>query len=336
MKKTLAIAIAAGLAAPMAVMADTTLYGSAHASVDYVDLDNGLSGKDGANFTYSNNKSYLGVKGSEKISDGLSAVYKIEFGPAFGSGRGLSDRDQYVGLSGNYGTLVAGRASTPYKIVGAKADLFWYSQLGSNRYITGDDFRLNNVIAYFTPNMGGFSAAWATVTEGTVADNDGITANSANAFYKAGGLMVGLGLEDTNLPDDDVDARLMASYDTGKVKVVGFAERHDSLGALTGDLKTNVYGLGLSYKTGKGAIKGQYYTSNPEGDNNTTDMFAIGYDHNLSKRTTIYAQYATMNNDVNAGVALANGGNGGHSAGVLTTAGGQDQAGISLGIKHDF
>ena len=34
MKKTLAIAIAAGLAAPMAVMADTTLYGSIHQSLD--------------------------------------------------------------------------------------------------------------------------------------------------------------------------------------------------------------------------------------------------------------------------------------------------------------
>lgn len=324
MKKTLAIAIAAAFAVPMSAMADTTLYGSAHASLDSVDL--GTSG--GTNTSYSNNKSYLGVKGSEKISDGLSAVYKIEFGPSFGSGRSLSQRDQYVGLSGNYGTLVAGRASTPYKIVGAKADLFWYSQLGSNRYITGNDFRLNDVVAYFTPKMGGFNAAWATVTE---SGNSGFSANSANAFYKAGGLMVGLGLEDTNVANDKVDTRLMASYDTGKFKVVGFAENHDNIAAT----KTKVYGLGASVKTGKGAVKGQYYTSNPDGANNDTDMFAIGYDHNLSKRTTVYAQYVAMNNDAGASKALAAGGDGGHSAGVAAAAG-DDQKGISLGIKHDF
>ncbi len=328
MKKTLAIAIAAGLAAPMTAMADTTLYGSAHASVDYIDLDNGTSGGTGTNLSYSNNKSYLGVKGSEKISDSLSAVYKIEFGPQFGSGRGLSDRDQYVGLSGDYGTLVAGRASTPYKIVGAKADLFWYSQLGSNRFITGPDYRLNNVVAYFTPKVGGFSAAWATVTESA---NSGTTANSANAFYKAGGLMVGLGLEDTNVAGDDVDTRLMASYDTGKVKVVGFAEKHDGLASVN----TKVYGLGASVKAGKGVVKGQYYTSNPDGAANDTSMFAIGYDHNLSKRTTVYAQYVKMTNDAGAAVPLAGGGSGGHSAGVAA-APGEDQNGISLGIKHEF
>ena len=342
MKKTLAIAIAAAFAVPMSVMADTTLYGSAHASLDSVDVDQpGVSN----NTSYSNNKSYLGVKGSEKITDGLSAVYKIEFGPAFGSGRGLSDRDQYVGLSGNYGTLVAGRASTPYKIVGAKADLFWYSQLGSNRFVTGPDARANNVIAYFTPKMGGFSAALATVTEGvTGTANDNVRANSANAFYKAGGLMVGLGLEDSSISGDSVDKRLMASYDTGKFKVVGFAERHDNLagGALGANSGTqlgdhNVYGLGASVKTGRGAVKAQYYVDNAKDVANAdSKMFAIGYDHNLSKRTTVYAQYATMNNETNARLALAGGGTGGHSAGVATTAGGQDQSGISLGIKHDF
>ena len=326
MKKTLAIAIAAGLAAPMAAMADTTLYGSAHASVDYVDLNNGLSGGGKHNLSYSNNKSYLGVKGSEKISDGLSAVYKIEFGPSFGSGRNLSQRDQYVGLSGEYGTLVAGRASTPYKIVGAKADLFWYSQLGSNRYITGNDLRLNDVVAYFTPKMGGFSAAIATVTE---TGNNGFAANSANAFYKAGGLMLGLGLEKSNKAGDKTDTRLMASYDTGKVKYVGFAEKHDNLAATN----TKVYGLGVSVKTGKGAVKGQYYISNPDGASNNSKMFAIGYDHNLSKRTTVYAQYVKMTNDSGASKTL--GGGGGHSATAATVAGG-DPSGISLGIKHDF
>jgi predicted porin len=327
MKKTLAIAIAAGLAAPIAVMADTTLYGSLHNSIDIVD-----DGSASNNVSRSNNKSSIGVKGSEKITDGLSAVYKVEFGPDLGGNGGtLNNRDQYVGLSGEYGTLVSGRASTPYKIVGAKADLFWFSQLGTNRTITGPNIRADNVIAYFTPKMGGFKAAIAHVTEGAGnggAQNDAFTAWSGNAFYTAGGLMVGAGFENIDGGQDAV--RLMASYDTGKFKVVGFAEDVNPDG---NNNDTSNYGLGASVKTGKGAVKGQYYTSNPDGDNNDSSLLAIGYDHNLSKRTTVYAQYATVDNDDLATTRL---GQGGRSDNYAPNAAGDTVSGISLGIKHDF
>ncbi len=332
MKKTLAIAIAAALAAPMAVMADTTLYGSLHTSLDIVD-----DGSASNNVSHSNNKSYLGVKGSEKITDDLKAVYKIEFGPDIGGGGNtLSNRDQYVGLSGGFGTLVAGRASTPYKIVGVKADLFWFSQLGTNRTITGPNIRADNVIAYFTPKMGGFKAAIANITEGKGnkigAQNDGRTGWSGNAFYTAGGLMVGAGYEKHNGPfgSEAELARLMASYDTGTVKVVGFAEDVNPDGA---NNDTQNLGIGASVKTGKGVVKGQYYTSDPDGADNNSSLLAVGYDHKLSKRTIVYAQYATVNNDANASTSL---GKGGRSDSYAPTAAGQDVSGISLGIKHEF
>ena len=334
MKKTLAIAIAVGLAAPMAVMADTTLYGSVHTSIDVVD-----DGSASNNVSRSSNKSYLGVKGSEKITDGLSAVYKLEFGPDVGGkGASLSNRDQYVGLSGEYGTLVAGRASTPYKQVGGKADLFWFSQLGTNRTITGPNIRADNVIAYFTPKMGGFKAAIAHITEGAGnggSQNNAGTGWSGNAFYTAGGLTVGFGYENhngatgTGAKEADL-ARLMAAYDTGKFKVVGFAEEIDPNGA---NNDTSNLGIGASMKTAKGVVKGQYYTSDPDGADNDSSLLALGYDHKLSKRTTVYAQYATVDNDTNASTSL---GKGGRSDSYAPIAAGQDVSGISLGIKHDF
>jgi len=236
-----------------------------------------------------------------------------------------------VGLSGEYGTLVAGRASTPYKIVGGKADLFWFSQLGTNRTITGPNIRADNVVAYFTPKMGGFKAAIAHVTEGAGnggSQNDAFTAWSGNAFYTAGGLMVGAGYE--TLDGGQQATRLMASYDTGKFKVVGFAEDINPDGA---NNDTSNLGIGASMKTGKGTVKGQYYDSNPDGDNNDSSLLAIGYDHNLSKRTIVYAQYATVDNDANASTSL---GKGGRSDSYAPIAAGTDVSGISLGIKHDF
>jgi len=327
MKKTLAIAIAAALAAPIAVMADTTLYGSLHTSVDIVD-----DGSSSNNVSHSNNKSYLGVKGSEQISDGLKAVYKIEFGPDIGgNGSTLSNRDQYVGLAGEYGTLIAGRSSTPYKIVGGKADLFWFSQLGTNRTITGSNIRADNSITYFTPKMGGFKASIAHITEGAGnggTQNNAFTMWSGNAFYTAGGLTVGAGFE--NIDGGQESIRLMAAYDTGQYKVIGFAEDIDPNGA---NNDTSNLGIGVSVKTAKGAVKGQFYTSDPDGADNDSSLLAIGYDHNLSKRTTVYAQYATIDNDRNATTRL---GQGGRSDSYAPIAAGQDVSGISLGIKHDF
>ena len=406
MKKTLAIAIAAGLAAPMAVMADTTLYGELHNSLDSVKVDKGYNDiGTSANPNYvseinnvpnskitslSSNKSYLGVKGSEKISDGLSAVYKLEFGVNVGGtgagNTGFKDRDQYVGLSGEKGTVVAGRASTPFKAVGRKADLFWSSQLGQNRTLTnpgasvsaaniaalggtgavnslGWDYRANNVIAYFTPKMGGFSAAIAHVTEDS-ALGTGSTAWSGNLMYKAGGLTAGLGYETQQVgalsnaivagtaiaPENPNAARLMAAYDAGKYKVVGFYQKSKDEGGVKG-ADRKVWGIGGSVKTAKGAVKAQFYKAGDLGNltlpvaggtavNNKdtgADLFAIGYDHNLSKRTTIYAQYAKLNNDKGASFALGGSGHG-DTYGGLGALGetGRDISGISLGIKHDF
>ena len=71
---------------------------------------------------------------------------------------------------------------------------------------------------------------------------------------------------------------------------------------------------------------------------NATDanQFSIGYDHNMSKRTTVYALYTKLNNNTNASYAL---GNAGYATGVTaaaSAAGGSDPSAISLGLKHVF
>jgi len=198
-KHIIAVAVAAAFAAPVA-MADTTLYGLANMSLDYIDAgqfdfkadktvrnvvdSNGNvtttttygpnhSPVGGTNFNVASGSSRIGVKGSESITKDLSAVYQAEFGVDMADGpTALSNRNQYVGLSSkSFGTFIAGRHDTPMKLAVSKYDLFG-DQIGDNGNIAGMaptsagfNLRTANTVAYMTPNLAGFSAILAYVAD---------------------------------------------------------------------------------------------------------------------------------------------------------------------------
>ncbi|MCB1770795.1 MAG: porin [Candidatus Competibacteraceae bacterium] len=201
-KSLLSLAVAAVLAAPLAVQADTILYGSARVSVDYVDPKLDAVSKffgdpePDSNWDVVNNSSRLGILGSEDLGGGLSAVYRYEFGVDVTEGDNFeSNRPKFVGLRGNFGTLTIGTKDTPYynvagivdtfnssKTFGADAWLggsfngFKYNQelfsVGGSRgestgLPSGDLFRLENSVYYITPEFNGFSAEAMLVLNGT-------------------------------------------------------------------------------------------------------------------------------------------------------------------------
>lgn len=336
MKKILAIAIVAGMSAP--VLADTTLYGQLHASVDLMD---GAAGS--LETTVASNSSRIGVKGSAELNAGLKAIYQAEWGMDTGGGtgpNGLSNRNQVVGLAGGFGAVLIGRHDTPLKTVGRKADLFWSTQLGQNRSIVnrnldgvaGLDLRADNVIAYQTPKMGGFQSLAAYVTD--VGGNDDDSAFSINGFYNAGPLMLGAGYEtrDTvaTAGTESDNYRLMGSYKIGAAKVVGFFQNQDVTGAKTADADT--WGIGGSYNLGAGTVKGQYYEIDDSKGTDSASLISVGYDHKLGSKTAIYGQYALVDNDAGSNVTL---GGGGHGTNTAPDSSGE-VSGISVGIRHKF
>ncbi|TVR57684.1 MAG: porin, partial [Candidatus Competibacteraceae bacterium] len=155
-KSTLALAVAAALATSVAV-ADTTLYGSARVSIDYESLDNGPDTWD-----VRNNSSRLGVRGSEDLGGGLSAIYQFEWGVDLTEGTSgfESNRPKWVGLKGdNWGSVTLGTQWTSYYNVAGVADIF-----NSNRsFATNTGYlgafagqRMDNTIIYMSPNFSGF------------------------------------------------------------------------------------------------------------------------------------------------------------------------------------
>jgi len=341
MKKNLiALAVAGAVAAPMAAQADATIYGVM--DVEVANLD------DGANsglYVMSRN-SRIGFKGAEDLGNGMKAIWQIEndmdrsqngIGPSTATPdkQGWATRNTFVGLAGNFGAVILGKHDTPYKIVGRKVDLFGH-HLGDARSITnwdgnngfygataatGHDLRVDNVVAYKSPNMGGFGILAAIVTNDRTGDNKGIGAYSISGTYNKGPLFVGLAYQNidakyftpqapNNPKGKNTGLRVSAAYKMGAFKIVGLYQdaKNDITNAATSvqAVKTRVYGLGGSFKTGAHTIKAQYYAGEQKdrtvaGSKAKANLLAVGYDYSLSKKTTLYVEYAQVkNNDDNA------------------------------------
>jgi len=176
MKKTaLALAVAAALGT-VAAQAETTLYGSARVSVDYVDNED--LQKTGDSWDVFNNSSRLGVKGSEDLGGGLSAIYQYEFGVDISEGTSgfRQNRPKWVGLqSKQWGSVIAGTMWTPYyNAIGVvdifNSDRYTLSPLNTNLFVPQ---RTDNTVAYMTPDYNGFQFQGAVMMNGITQTNDG-------------------------------------------------------------------------------------------------------------------------------------------------------------------
>ncbi|HGX6702262.1 TPA: porin, partial [Acinetobacter baumannii] len=133
MKKLLLAAAVATLSVN-AVQAAPTLYGKLNVSINQVDNKN-FDGKSDVTEVNSNS-SRIGVKGEEKLTDKLSAVYLAEWAistDGSGSDTDLSARNRFIGLkTEGVGTLKVG-----------KYDSYFKTSAGSNQDIFNDDTRLD-------------------------------------------------------------------------------------------------------------------------------------------------------------------------------------------------
>ncbi|WP_265944591.1 porin [Dechloromonas sp. A34] len=187
-KKIIALAIA-GLASTAAfAQTNVTVYGVVDLGQAFVKSTT-TGGADRANAEQpivgrlDNNSSYLGFKGVEDLGNGLKAVFQLETGYNSDNAGGWGGaRDTYVGLTGGFGTLVAGNLTHSLRAFGAKVELTpgaagfgtMTSVTGTLAGIkTGADDRAANAVAYVSPNFGGFT--------GTVAYVNGETRTGANA-----------------------------------------------------------------------------------------------------------------------------------------------------------
>ncbi|MDR0441189.1 MAG: porin, partial [Candidatus Accumulibacter sp.] len=95
---------------------NVTLYGVADIGYNYAKSDdNKFSGiQDGGNVGLQGSR--IGFRGEEALGNGLKAVFTVEFGLNLDNGAGAgfrNNRQSFVGLSGGFGTVTAGRQYAP-------------------------------------------------------------------------------------------------------------------------------------------------------------------------------------------------------------------------------
>lgn len=339
----LATSVAAALALPAVALADVTLYGQIDMSIDSID------GSDRETYI-SSNSSRLGVKGTEDLGNGLAAIFQLEGAIGWDGGSTTNansgganqdrfgpTRDSFVGLQGDFGTLRAGYLPGVNQWV-YDANLF-DNAVGDPSTMTAFGFdggRWKNAVQYSTPNLSGLELAltYSFDEESNPAAGDTEGRWIARGTYGNGPLFLGLTHlhKDRKSMSDQTTNALTGSYDFGSVLLVGSFSQDRKPGAST---KTrDIWSLGLKAPVGNGSVRAQYTDAGKlSGVDKGGDMWAIGYDHPLSKRTTLYANYADVDN--NTGAAYRAASRWGHGESPDVDAGKGNDA-FSVGILHKF
>ena len=323
-RKLLALAVTAALAAPLAAQAAPTVYGQLNMSVDLVDWDDGTN--DGQDFEVNSNSSRLGVKGEEALTNGYSAVYKIEFGVQGDVASGVTGRDRYLGLKSGWGTVKLGAYDSPLKTSQGMVDQFndmTYTDMAN--YVTGDN-RLNNVIGYESPKIADVLNVNVAVQSGedtATGDDDGI---SVSVVFDSNGLYLAAAMDNDivdGLVSDTVQAlfsaiplpypgdepfardavRLTAGYTMDALQFGAMIQTSEFANENNSGFSMDEESILLSgaYTMGKNVLKGQYVMANYDlgaGAEIDASALIVGMDHNFTQTTKVYAQLGLTTTEV--------------------------------------
>lgn len=353
-KKIIALAVAAALTTPGLSFAEATVYGQANVSIDRVSSgattsisNNQLNSNQSRVGVKGSEDLGSGMSVVWQLEGGVAMDESGALSFNRNTFLGLS--------SATMGTVLVGRHDTPYKISTRKLDVFADTAAdnrsgdgtgvgAANRGLMSvHDLRLANVLAYISPAMSGFTVAAATVfgAEDTTATTDKkgsavslagmftqgpiygtlayqtVTVGTAGKGDMGAPVIAGSGL----VVDDKISAfKLGGGYSMDAFTVNAVIERttYNPLAAGANVTNTNLYLAGKFNISSTDAVKAAYTmhgASSTAGSTDDAKQVAVGYDHSMSKATSVYVLYAktTTNSAVNVNPSI-----------------------ISAGIKHSF
>ncbi|MGB5425324.1 MAG: porin [Gammaproteobacteria bacterium] len=194
----------------------------------------------------------FGFKGSEDLGNGLSAIFKIDFQyDTTERNRGLTDRDQWVGLGSNFGKLRIGTISTVYKSHGAMIDPIYrtvgqgrdwglQSGLHTGAGDTEAQGRATNTIRYDSPTFAGFQVAGHyTVQTETESDPNADSPWGIGGHWQGGGFLVFADYITSDAGGDDDAWKVGGRFGFDKFAIFGQYEGDG--GAISGRSNGAVY-----------------------------------------------------------------------------------------------
>ena len=350
MKKSL-IALAALAATASFAQSSVEIWGIVDAGVQSV-KENGVSKTQLSSSGLSS--SQLGFRGVEDLGGGMKAAFWLEgtLTNDEGTSAGLKfARRSTLDLAGSFGAIRLGRDYTPTFWSHTVFDPFGTLGSGAGSNITLTGFNGNGTTAARTSN--GVSYLYNVATNGGShgLGSQGVYAQVTHAFgeqvstaaaqtnqyqgarvgYAAGPLNVAVAMGNTVTGANTKDkvTNIGGSYDLGVAQLMAF-NVSTTIGAT--NTKYTATEIGAKIPMGSGYIPVSYATGKNDQNSQSGNQFAVGYVHNLSKRTALYGTYASIKNNNGAGYGFL-GGNGGFGSG-LTHAG--NGTGLDLGVRHSF
>ena len=357
MKKTQVALAALALVASTATMAEVKLSGVFDVGVGRVTKN--AAGVGGVFMEQGNlsDHSSIALDASEDLGSGMKAYMHIESGfdangyndngGTAGSGKAgtssIWNRDSFVGVSGEFGSIQLGKQLSPFILSGVLNSSSYVGSFAVNRLYMGHGaagvaaggvglnsvgFFIANAVQYISPSISGWTIrAMTTTASGTHGNsiNEGTTAQDADR-YTSYSIMGSLGSANINAAYENrkstytgYNAGVSLPVAAGLVATLGYmnttAEGSSAIGS---------YNIGASYElTDSTKAILQYAASDNNGGNKTLTNLTLT--NSLSKSTTIYATYA-VGDGINP--ALGNFGNAAPTTGTANA--------IIVGVSKSF
>lgn len=301
MRNKLSLMIAVMSLAPVATFADVKIYGKANISLEYVD-----EGEE-SHTELMSNASRLGFSGSETINASLEAIYQAEYEIYVDDADTFTQRNIFVGVKGEYGQLIAGHIDTPLKTSQNKVDVFNDLRGDIKNWITPNDNRASNSVAYSSPTFGGFGAQFSYISS---EDEDRDDGKSASVSFSQDGLYLSIAF-DQDVEEENADAlRGVVQY---TINALQFGFLYEQFELENSDSK-DAWMLSALYNLNNDwAIKAQYAVSeigfeydeleieDEEGEvlvvplfTDETESLSLGVDRKVTKNFMVYGFYTAI------------------------------------------
>ena len=345
-KKIIALAVAGLVSGAAFAQTNVTVYGAI--DMAYISQSDAVKGSQtnayNALDTNGWDASWFGLKGTEDLGNGLTASFQAEMGILpDNQNAATQQRSTFVKLEGkNWGSIKAGNYFIDTVLFNTKGGFDNYG-MSEKAIRIGANTWANNAIRYATPSWGGLQASVGYSSNFTFGQDDQQTQEGNNrtwfgdVTYSNGPLFVGATYSNFGKGGDSKtdghEWNIGAAYDFKVVNVglVYDSIRFNSMGfdwintnSFIGDtdLDRDTWRLNVGVPiTAKDSVYMSYanvhskYHADGDYDKFSQNAFGVGYKHNLSKRTSVYAQayfvdaddLAFMNFKQQSGETLQNG-----------------------------
>lgn len=295
------LTLIAGLlaAATPALAQNVQVYGIADAGIAVTNFDGKTT-----TAVRENRTARWGLRGAEKLGGGLQVIFRLESEVDMGTGRtdeekGMFARQAWVGLkSDTWGTVRIGQTKGLFDDLSEEIDPF------RNDGIVGDftkrawrvdvaESRVSNSVTYEAPKLAGLEVK-TQYSFDEVAGQTGSAGWSVSGLYERRDLTLVAAFDRpiTTAGEKQSQAWMLGvAYQFGPVKLSAAMNRGE---VKAKNIENDGYTVGLAWELGNGIVKGVWSKMDTTAEKWTSksrdlNVFGLGYDYPLSKRTTLYS-----------------------------------------------